>query len=72
MYFIGKCDGPSIEAFIKEIKSTWEENFPHWVAHKLQGEAAIWWNLLYYKAMMTLSSGEFEKILLDRWSHEKH
>jgi chemotaxis methyl-accepting protein methylase len=24
MYFTGKCDGPSIESFIKERKSAWE------------------------------------------------
>ena len=69
MYFTRKCDGPSIEAFIKERKSTWEANWPHWVALKLQGDAAIWWKSLDYKEMMTLSNGEFEKILLDKWSH---
>jgi hypothetical protein len=72
MYFTGKCDGPSIEAFIKEIKSAWEENWPHWVDLKLQGDAAIWWKSLDYKEMRTLSNGEFEKILLDRWSHGKN
>jgi hypothetical protein len=35
----------------------------------LQGDAAIWWKSLDYKEMMTLSNGEFEKILLDKWSH---
>jgi hypothetical protein len=69
MYFIGKCDGPTIESFIKEIKSAWEENCPHWVDLKLQGDAAIWWKSLDYKEMITLSNGEFEKILLDKWSH---
>jgi hypothetical protein len=69
MYFIGKCDGPSIESFIKEIKSAWEDTWPHWVDLKLQGDAAIWWKLLDYKEMMTLSNVEFEKILLDKWSH---
>jgi hypothetical protein len=29
MHFTGKCDGPSIEAFIKERNSAWEENWPH-------------------------------------------
>jgi hypothetical protein len=72
MYFTGKCDGPSIEAFIKERKSTREDNWPHWVDLKLQGDAAIWWKLLDYKEMMTLSNGEFEKILLDKWSHGKN
>jgi hypothetical protein len=69
MYFTGKCDGPSIESFIKERKSAWEDNWPHWVDLKLQGDAAIWWKSLDYKEMMTLSNGEFEKILLDKWSH---
>jgi hypothetical protein len=35
----------------------------------LQGDAAIWWKSLDYKEMMTLSNGEFEKILLEKWSH---
>jgi hypothetical protein len=35
----------------------------------LQGDAAIWWKSLDYKEMMTLSNEEFEKILLDKWSH---
>jgi hypothetical protein len=65
MYFTRKCDGPSIESFIKERKSPWEEIWPHWVDLKLQGDAAIWWKSLDYKEMMTLSNGEFEKILLD-------
>jgi hypothetical protein len=69
MYFTGKCDGPSIESFIKERKSRWEDTWPHWVDLKLQGDAAIWWKSLDYKEMMTLSNGEFEKILLDKWSH---
>jgi hypothetical protein len=69
MYFKGKCDDPSIESFIKEINSSWEENWPHWVYLKLQGDAAIWWKLLDYKEMMTLSNREFEKILLDKWFH---
>jgi hypothetical protein len=72
MYFIGKCDGPSIEAFIKEIKLAWEENWPHWVALKLQGDVAIWWKSIDYKDMMKLSNGVFEKILLDRWYHGKN
>jgi hypothetical protein len=71
MHFIGKCDGPIIEAFIKERKSAWEENWPHWVDLKLQGDVAIWWKSHDYKEMMTLSNGEFEKILLDKWSHRK-
>jgi hypothetical protein len=69
MYFTGKCDGPSIESFIKEIKSAWEDTWPHWVDLKLQGDAAIWWKSLDYKEMMRLSNVEFEKILLDKWSH---
>jgi hypothetical protein len=35
----------------------------------LQGDATIWWKLLDYKEMMTLSNGEFEKKLLDKWPH---
>ena len=69
MYFTGKCDSPSIESFIKERKSVWEDNWPHCVDLKLQGDAIIWWKSFDYKEMMTLSNGEFEKILLDKWSH---
>jgi hypothetical protein len=72
MYFIEKCDGPSIEVFIKERNPTWEENWTHWVDLKLQGDVAIWWKLLDYKEVMTLSNGEFEKLLLDKWSHGKN
>jgi hypothetical protein len=60
------------ETFIKERKSSWEENWPHWVAHQFQGPATIWWKSIDYKEMMTLSNGEFEQILLDRWSHGKN
>jgi hypothetical protein len=35
----------------------------------LQGDVVIWWKSLDYKEMMTLFNGEFEKILLDKWSH---
>jgi hypothetical protein len=59
MYFIGKCDGPSIESFIKEIKSAWEDTWSHWVDLKLQGDVAIWWKSLDYKEMMRLSNVEF-------------
>jgi hypothetical protein len=69
MYFTGKCDGPSIESFIKERKSVWGDTWHHWVALKLQGDAAIWWKSLDYEEMMRLSNVEFEKILLDKWSH---
>jgi hypothetical protein len=69
MYFTGKCDGPSIESFIKERKSAWEDTWPHWVSLKLQGGAAVWWKSLDYTEMMRLSNGEIEKILLDKWSH---
>ena len=48
MYFTEKCDDPSIESFIKEIKSVWEDTWPHWVALKLQGDAAILWKSLDY------------------------
>jgi hypothetical protein len=68
MYFTGKCDGPSIESFIKEIKSACGDMWPHLVGFKLQGDAAIWWKSLDYKEMMRLSNGEIEKILLDKWS----
>ena len=66
MYFIGKCDVPSIESFIKERKSSWEDTWPHWVDLKLQGDAVIWWKSFDYKEMMTLSNEEFETILLDK------
>jgi len=68
MYFTGKCDGPSIESFIKERKSACGYMWPHLVGFKLQGDAAIWWKSLDYKEMMRLSNGEIEKILLDKWS----
>jgi hypothetical protein len=72
MYFTGKCDGPSIEEFIKERRSAWEVNWLHWVDLELQGDAAIWWKSLDYKEMMTLYNGEFEKIFLDKLSHGKN
>jgi hypothetical protein len=72
MYFTRKCDGPSIEAFIKDRRSAWKKNWPHLVDLKLQGDASIWWKSLDYKEMMTLSNGEFEKISLDKWSHGKN
>jgi hypothetical protein len=34
----------------------------------LQGDATIWWNLLDYNMIRTLSDKEFEKVFLDRWS----
>ena len=37
----------------------------------LQGDATIWWKSLNYSKMMALSDEEFEKVLLEKWSHAK-
>jgi hypothetical protein len=71
MFFTGKDDGPSIEEFIKDRKSSKKENWKDLVVCKLQGDATIWWKSLNYNKMMALSDEEFEKLFLDKWSHAK-
>ena len=36
-----------------------------------QGEVDRWWNSIYNKQLSELSDKEFEKLLLDKWSHTR-
>jgi len=71
LYFTGKDDGPTIEEHIKKHKSLWA---PHWrtfLVFNFKEEAATWWGLLNQKKCSNLPDEEFEKLLLDRWSHAR-
>jgi hypothetical protein len=64
-------NGPSIEDYIKWIKS---KHPIFWCLHmpdNLKDDAMIWSKFLNYSEMMALSNKEFEKVLLDRWFHVK-
>jgi len=54
MVFTGRDDGPSIEEFLKEENS--KEPWRCLVNLHLQGDATIWWNLLNYNMIRTLSN----------------
>jgi hypothetical protein len=69
MFFTGKDDGPSIEEFLKDLKSFWKENWKHWVGSQLKGDAAIWWKSHSYSQLLKLSDEALEKFILDKWSH---
>ena len=70
-YFTGKDNGPTIEKHIKIQKSLWPEHWKFWVVTKFKDEAAIWWKLLNQKKCSNLPDEEFEKFILDRWSHPR-
>jgi hypothetical protein len=71
MYFTGKDDGPSIEEFLNIGSHSWKEHWKVFLNLSLQGDAHIWWNSLSFRKMMALSDEEFEKFLLEKWSHAK-
>ena len=72
LFFTGKDDGPTIEEFIKDRKHIFKTDWRGKVWLFLIDEAAKWWwNSLDHKQLTKLSDEEFEKLLLDRWSHAR-
>ena len=71
LYFTGKDDGPTIEEFIQRIKSEYGICWKGMVRLNLTEEADRWWRSLGIKQLDDLSDKEFEKLLLDRWSHAR-
>ena len=67
--FTGKDNSPTIEEYIKKHKSLWAHNWRTFVVFNF--EAATWWGLLNQKKCSNLLDEEFEKLLLDRWSHAR-
>jgi hypothetical protein len=68
MCYTGKSGGPSIEEYIKWIKSkypiTWKIN----PSYRLMDNARIWWESygLSYEEMKTFLDDEYEKLFLDK------
>jgi len=71
LLFKGKDNGPTIEEYIKKQKWLWDNNWKWWVVQNFTDEAATWWGLLNQKKCSNLPNEEFEKLLLDRWSHAR-
>jgi len=71
LYFTGKDDGPTIEEFIKQHKCVWKNSWKWWAVEDFKDEAATWWGLLNQTKCYNLPHEEFEKFLLDRWSHTR-
>lgn len=69
--FTGKDNGLTIEECIKKSKSLWKNNWKWLVLGNFEDEAATWWGLLNQKKCLNLHDEEFEKLLLDRWSHAR-
>ena len=67
--FTGKDDGPTIEEFIKELKSRYGRYWRVWF--NLKDEATKWWVSLDRKQLTKLSDAEFEKVLLDKWARAR-
>jgi len=70
-FFIGNDKGPTIEEYINEYKRLFIHNLK-WVALvNFEYEAATWWGLLNQKNCFNPPEEEFEKLLLDIWSHAR-
>ena len=69
--FTGKNNGPTIEEYIKTHKLLWTHHWRTFVVFNFEDEAATWWGLLNQKKCSNLPDEEFEKLLLDRWSHAR-
>ena len=70
LYFTGKDDGPTIEECIQRYKSTYGKFLKFQMLSNMRGEAQKW-NLLLDYEWLNLPDEEFEKLLLDRWSHAR-
>ena len=57
--------------YIKEKKSLWAKHWRFWVVANFPDGVATWWELLNQKKCSNLPDEEFEKLLLDRWSHAR-
>jgi len=71
LLFARKDNGPTIKEYIKTQKWLWNNCWRWWVVEQFRDEAAIWWGLLNQKKCSSLPDEEFEKLLLDRWSHAR-
>jgi hypothetical protein len=54
--FTGKGKGPSIKEYIKHMKSICPETCKKWLFYNLSDDVVIWWKLLSYEMMKTLSN----------------
>lgn len=70
-YFTTKDNGPTIEEFIEKQKSLREKRWKTFIWLGLRDEVAIWWSSLDETKLYKLSDEEFEKVLLDKWSHAR-
>ena len=71
LYFTGKDNGITIEEYIKQKKFVWYKSWKWWVVQNFRDEATTWWELLNQKKCYNLPDEEFEKLLLDTWSHAR-
>lgn len=71
LYFTGRDNGSTIEEYIKERKSLREKHWKFWAVANFEDEAATWWELLNKMKCSNLPNEEFEKFILDRWSHAR-
>jgi len=68
-FFTGNDVGFSIEEFLKDLKARVSNNWRFWIEFYLKDEAMVWYNSLDYSKMKALSDEDFEKVILDKWSH---
>ena len=71
LYFTGKDDGPTIEECIKQKKWVWKNQWRDSWGLAFKDEAYKWYLSLDDKQLTKLSDAEFEKVLLDKWSHAR-
>jgi hypothetical protein len=67
MHFNGRDEVPSIEEYVKNIKSScgllWQVGI--WI--NLRDDASKWWNEVKYDEIFELSDKEYENLFLDKW-----
>jgi len=71
MFFRGKYKGPSIEESLKWVKSSFLNGWKEKAWLNLGGEAMLWWYSQNSKKLLNLPNEEFEKDMLDKWSHAR-
>jgi len=69
--FTGNDKGLIIQELLERQKSLWPKHWKGFVVAYFKDEVTTWWKSLNRMKWLNPPKEEFEKLLLDKWSHAR-